>query len=328
MKIFAMGGYFDDDNDLRNKAINFTKVLGAKIIENGHILINCCITEFDAFVTESAYNKVIEIGGNPKERIIGYVTDGRISTHNFGKIRTSELKNWGLEAPNLKIPEPVLVADIIISVCGFDGTQRGANWARIANKPLLPVVKFDGASKLIYREERDNFKNKYDGNITLDDFEDLSQTMISDENLAENVIKLAERVIVSNDVFVVMPFTESPDLIDAYNSFKDVCSKFNPPYNCIRMDEITDINRITPEMLHRIKKSAIVIVDLSLERPNVYYELGYADALGKPIIVTAKEGTNIHFDAKDFPILFWNSQTQLKKDLEQRIQHIASRQGR
>jgi hypothetical protein len=325
MNIFAMGGYFDDDNDLRNNAIKFTKALGGKIIEKGHTLINCCITEFDAVVTESAYNKVLEKGGNPKDQIIGYVTDGRRSTHNFGKIKTSELKNWGLESPDLKIPEPILAADVIVSVCGFDGTQRGANWARIANKPLLPVVKFEGASKLIYREERNNFKNKYDGNITLDDFEDLSLTLISDDELAENVIKLAERTLVSYDVFAVMSFKESPDLIDAYNSFKDVCSKFDPPYNCLRMDEITNINRITPEMLNRIKKSAIVIVDLSLERPNVYYELGFADALEKPIIVTAKEGTKIHFDAKDFPILFWNSQTQLKKDLEQRIQQIANR---
>ena len=65
-----------------------------------------------------------------------------------------------------------------------------------------------------------------------------------------------------------------------------------------------------------------------MERPNVYYEMGYADALDKPMIATAKEGTNIHFDAKDVPIIFWNSQKQLKEDLRLRIQQIASKQGR
>ncbi len=81
-------------------------------------------------------------------------------------------------------------------------------------------------------------------------------------------------------------------------------------------------------MFSNIKYSAFVIVDLSMARPNVYYEMGYADALDTPIIATAKEGTEIHFNVKDVPIIFWNSQTQLKKDLQLRIEQIASKQGR
>jgi len=226
------------------------------------------------------------------------------------------------------IPEPIDTADVLITVCGFRGTQRAANWARIANKPILPIVKFEGASKMIYREERNNFINSKRENITLDDFEDLSQSSISDIDLVKTVLSLSERINISKNCFVIMSFSDDPTLEDAYESFKEVCKRFTPIYYCKRMDEITDIKRITQEMFDSIRNCAFVIVDLTFERPNVYYELGYADALDKPIIVTAREGTKIHFDAKDFPIIFWNSQTNLKKELTNRIQQIAKKQGR
>lgn len=330
MKILTIGGYDEENLELKNKTLEFTKILGAEIINQGHNLINACMTEFDAVIAESAYNTLLENsdGDGSYNRIIGYVVDGKEPTHNFGKIKSSELKDWELGNPGLKIPEPIETADIIITVCGFDGAQRAANWSRIAKKPLLPIVKFGGASATIYREERNNFNNNFTHNITIDEFEDLSQQIISDSDLSKTVINLAERINVSKDAFVIMPFSEDDSLIDAYDSFKTVCLKFKPEYNCLRMDEITDVKRITPEMFNNIKSCAFVIVDLTNERPNVYYELGYADALGKPIIVTAKQGTKVHFDAKDFPIIFWSSQKKLREELTIRINQIAIQQGR
>lgn len=327
MNILVIGGFCDDNPELKEGTIQFTKTLGAEIIKQGHVLLNACMTEFDSVLAESANKVLLESGQNPNDRIIGYILDDMKPSHNFGKIRTSELRNWDLSEPGLRTPEPIDQADVVISICGFNGTQRAANWARIAQKPLLPILKFEGASKLIYREEKNNF-NKSKKNISLDEFEDLSQTTLNDLDLSKSVINLAERVNLTEDVFVIMSFADDPSLEDAYESFKDACSKFSPKYNCKRMDDITDIKRITPVMFSSIKNSAFVIVDLTFERPNVYYELGYADALDKPIIVTAKKGTVIHFDAKDFPIIFWESQTGLKKDLVGRIEQIAQKQGR
>lgn len=325
MRILVVGGFNEEKPKLKEKTINFTKILGEEIINHGHILVNACLTEFDAVVTKSAFEALNNQERESNDRIVGYIVDGMQPSHQIGKIRNSELKDWELKHSNLRIPEPIEVADVVITVCGFKGTRRAANWARIANKPLLPVVKFEGASKEIYREERNKSKWK---NITQEEFEDLSQTSIADKDLVKSILNLAERVNVSKNAFVIMSFSEDPSLEDAYESFKEVCGRFTPKYYCHRMDEITDIKRITPEMFNSIKNSAFVIVDLTFERPNVYYELGYADALNKPIIVTAKEGTKIHFDAKDFPIIFWNSQTNLKKELQKRMQQIAMKQGR
>jgi len=326
MKILVIGGFNDDNSESKEKTLKFVEKLSEQIVNKGHTLLNACRTEFDAVLAQNAAEKLIKNDESPKDKILGYIIDGEKPSHNFGKIRNSELKDWNLSGPNLRIPEPIENADVVIAVCGFNGTQTAANWARIANKPLLPLVKFEGAAKAIYKEERKKYENIGGNNISLDDFEDLAETTVSDDELALTVINLAERINVSKDAFVIMSFTDDPALIDAYQSFKEVCTQFN--YDCKRMDEITDNKRITPAMFSSIKNSAFVIVELSMERPNVYYEMGYADALDKPMIALAKEGTTIHFDAKDVPIIFWNSQTQLKKDLHARIEQIASKQGR
>jgi hypothetical protein len=57
-------------------------------------------------------------------------------------------------------------------------------------------------------------------------------------------------------------------------------------------------------------------------RPNVFYELGYADGLGGKVIVTAKKGTELPFDVKDIPTILWESQEDLGEDLRDRIQSV------
>ncbi|MEO6232389.1 MAG: hypothetical protein ABIP10_19825 [Ferruginibacter sp.] len=69
-------------------------------------------------------------------------------------------------------------------------------------------------------------------------------------------------------------------------------------------------------------------MDLSEERPNVYYELGLAQGLHKPVIITAKKGTALPFDVADIPIILWEGQKELKEKLRERISLIAPKQGR
>jgi len=83
-----------------------------------------------------------------------------------------------------------------------------------------------------------------------------------------------------------------------------------------------------PELLQRLARCAFCIVDLSDEKANVYYELGYAEAAKRPVVVTAKKGTPLPFDVKDIPVLFWENQKSLKEQLRRRIDAIAAKQGR
>ena len=128
----------------------------------------------------------------------------------------------------------------------------------------------------------------------------------------------------SRDVFVIMSFSEDPDLgpalQDVLETYKAVCSEFD--YICARVDDASNVPRILPEMIERIEGSAFAIVDLSEESPNVYYELGYAEGHDKTVIVTAKKGTTLPFDAKDIPVIFWENQAGLRNMLREKVKEL------
>lgn len=59
--------------------------------------------------------------------------------------------------------------------------------------------------------------------------------------------------------------------------------------------------------MESIQKAEYVIVDLTESRPNVFYEAGYAQGIGKIPIYIAKKGTELEFDLKDYPVIFFDS---------------------
>jgi len=71
-----------------------------------------------------------------------------------------------------------------------------------------------------------------------------------------------------------------------------------------------------PELLQKLSQCAFCIVDLTEEKANVYYELGYAEAAKRPVIVTAKKGTSLPFDVKDIPVVFGRIRKGSKSNCE------------
>jgi nucleoside 2-deoxyribosyltransferase len=77
-------------------------------------------------------------------------------------------------------------------------------------------------------------------------------------------------------------------------------------------------------MLTKINESEFVVVDLSYARPNVYYEAGYAQGLGKTPVYLAREGTEIPFDLQDYPVIYYPSMRVLRTALADRLNAISS----
>ena len=92
-----------------------------------------------------------------------------------------------------------------------------------------------------------------------------------------------------------------------------------------RVDEVQSNERITDRILESIDKAEYVIVDLTHLKPNVFYEAGYAQGIGKIPIYIAKDGTKLEFDLKDYPVIFFKNMKQLKDNLEQRLRALASK---
>lgn len=86
-----------------------------------------------------------------------------------------------------------------------------------------------------------------------------------------------------------------------------------------RVVDVVGDYRITDQILEMINKSVIVVADLTHERPNVYFELGYARGIGKPVVTIAKQDTNLHFDVKDWTCLFYSDSRVLERDLKARF---------
>ena len=111
-----------------------------------------------------------------------------------------------------------------------------------------------------------------------------------------------------------------------FASCKEVCLEFK--FEAERTDESTSLERIIPRVETGIRKSAFVIADVSDLSPNVFYEVGYARALGKDVIVTAREGTRLPFDVGDIPTVFWEIQEDLKAGLRKCVAGLVGRYGR
>jgi nucleoside 2-deoxyribosyltransferase len=78
-------------------------------------------------------------------------------------------------------------------------------------------------------------------------------------------------------------------------------------------------------MLAMIASARLIVVDLSLERPNVYFELGYARGLGKRVITILREGSTAHLDVQDWQYLVYVDSRPLEKDLADRFQYELQR---
>ena len=78
-------------------------------------------------------------------------------------------------------------------------------------------------------------------------------------------------------------------------------------------------------MLEELAALLIVIADVTFGSVNVYYELGFAEALGKDVIVIAKKDTPLPFDTNDIPTAFFEDQTRLEESLCSRIGRMTRR---
>jgi hypothetical protein len=114
-------------------------------------------------------------------------------------------------------------------------------------------------------------------------------------------------------VGISMPFRgEMSDEI--YTAIKEECLKLGLIPR--RVDEYTKSGVVLYDIAELIEKAEFLIFDLTYERQNVYYELGYAHGVGNEaseILLIAAEGTKLHYDVAGLRVHFFSTIEDLKK---------------
>lgn len=145
------------------------------------------------------------------------------------------------------------------------------------------------------------------------------------ENKDAAIDRLIERIPIEDQIFTVMAF-EDPELDSNYTTVVGPAAK-HFGFTAIRVDELQDSNSISADVLRLIHNSPVVLCEISLARPNVYFETGYARALNKEIIITYKRGSQVHFDIRDWRAIEWATAAELKDKLERRLEAIRERRS-
>jgi hypothetical protein len=177
-----------------------------------------------------------------------------------------------------------------------------------------------GWSKELYDRVRDSLANElragpgYGGTVHL---KMAIETQVKRGN-EHYTKKRHDRAFIAMPIDVTDPFLE--DLLETIKSAAEQCG-----IQASRIDEEQSNEKITDRILEAIKKARFVIVDLTKERPNVFFEAGYAHGIGKTPIYIAKEGTTFQFDVKDYPIITFKNMTKLREELVKRLSALRAR---
>jgi len=318
MKVFVTGGLVASKPEDEASA----RALGRAITSAGHTLLQGCYNKFDLVIAEAAFEAAKDSGhfAEPRLAVQSFVTKGVDPPEDAQwLVRKLSIRDWDPGEERWSVPEPIQFCDVAIILGGGPKTLRAANLCRLAHKPLVPITALRGAAVEVFETELSRFSEFYEGRVSRDQYSLLDTQMRGDfAAIAREAVALASQLATGNTIFMVMAFREESE--DTYSTIKAACEERGLKWD--RTDQDPTTNRIYQRIVVGIRRATLVIADVSIPTFNVYYELGYAEALGKPIIVVAKEGTDLPFDTRDIPTMLFRNQTGLKQALSKRLDSL------
>jgi len=141
-----------------------------------------------------------------------------------------------------------------------------------------------------------------------------------------------ERVVipfptVARQVFMIMPFSD--DALDRF--YRDNVKQYlhdELQLNVLRADSINDNDVISDTILTMIRSSEFIIADSTACNKNVFYEIGYADAKDKEIILMQNRNEErIFFDKAHRRAIIYDMEnpTEFRRQLLATVTRIRSR---
>ena len=166
-------------------------------------------------------------------------------------------------------------------------------------------------------EKIDEFKNIFFENLEFCDLvtekdgkkriRDISDTNEDQQELVDRSIKKLEKEVKidkSDICFVMMPFAEP---IGSYfeKIYKPAIEKAK--LKAIRADdEIFGTGKIIDQIWQGINSAKVLIAELTSRNANVFYELGIAHALKKPVVLISSNEKDVPFDLQHIRVIYYD----------------------
>ena len=130
-------------------------------------------------------------------------------------------------------------------------------------------------------------------------------------------INLKEIVISFQDAFCLMPFHKQYDTL--YKTIKKACEDMG--IRCHRSDEHYEPGNLLRQIIQYIVSSRYVFAVLDGRNPNVFYEIGIAHSIGKPVFLIANynQRGNLPFDIASSRLILYQNYKDLEKSIKKAI---------
>jgi nucleoside 2-deoxyribosyltransferase len=151
----------------------------------------------------------------------------------------------------------------------------------------------------------------FDGGLVLGDNQSEEGERI--KRIRRNIMDIKH---IQPQVYVLMPFRDEYEPV--YETLKDAARISG--MTCTRSDKNPKIGNIIHNIIRGIYESDVVIADITGNNPNVFYELGVANALSKPCpMIRCRSADPFPFDVTSYTILQYENSTVGLKNLKEKL---------
>jgi FixJ family two-component response regulator len=114
-----------------------------------------------------------------------------------------------------------------------------------------------------------------------------------------------------DQALVLMPFKKEFDEI-YLSAIKEPLTALG--YQCERADELLFVGDVVQQLYDKLEQSELIIADMSGQNPNVFYEIGYADALRKTVILLVQNENDVPFDVRGRRFIIYEGNALLLRE--------------
>lgn len=174
----------------------------------------------------------------------------------------------------------------------------------LVDKFKIPEADFTDFKQIFFESlEKANLLEKHGDKFRV---LDVSEEVVPQEDKSERLKKLgAGTTVKSGDsCFVMQPFA-APHNGYYETIFKPAIEKTG--LHPVRADaEIFATGKIIDQVWRGINAAKVLVAELTTRNPNVFYELGLAHALKKPVVLVSSNEADVPFDLQHIRVIYYN----------------------